>query len=155
MNRPPGKTDTWWAKHEAECGGAYLKIQEPAPTKKQLVAMSGKERAGRQKNKLDSWLRHGPKTVSSTEGRTSDRPLDLSDDVEAMRCSNRKRKVSTLVVGDVVMDDDSLAGQKRPRTGAQDDILNTHEQVMIECPICEQKLAESKINDHLDVVHIA
>lgn len=57
MNRPPGKYDTWWAKHEAECGGTYTKIQEPAPSKKKIEAMSKMERAGRQKNKLDGWLK--------------------------------------------------------------------------------------------------
>jgi hypothetical protein len=46
MNRAPGKGDTWWATHEAGCGGTYTKIQEPAMTKKQLDALSAKERAG-------------------------------------------------------------------------------------------------------------
>jgi hypothetical protein len=57
MNRPPGKYDAWWATHQASCGGTYTKIQEPAPTKKKIDAMSKRERAGRQKNKLDAWLK--------------------------------------------------------------------------------------------------
>lgn len=91
MNRPPGKTDIWWDKHENECGGTYSKIAEPEKTKKQLAAMSGRERAGRQKNKIDSWLKKddslavpqerpnssiiiaGTKRARSTEGDDSDR----------------------------------------------------------------------------------
>jgi hypothetical protein len=78
MNRAPGKSDTWWAKHQAECGGTYTKIQEPAPTKKQLEAMSTKERAGRQKNKLDTWMTAGTKKGAKAEGDTSARPIDLN-----------------------------------------------------------------------------
>lgn len=29
MNRPPGPTDTWWADHQANCGGTFVKIKEP------------------------------------------------------------------------------------------------------------------------------
>jgi hypothetical protein len=57
MNRPPGKSDTWWNKHEADCGGTYKKIGEPAKTKKQIEAMSSKQRAGLQKNKISGWVK--------------------------------------------------------------------------------------------------
>jgi hypothetical protein len=57
MNRAPGKSDFWWEEHEAECGGTYVKIAEPEKTKKQIEAMSARERAGRQKNKLDGWIK--------------------------------------------------------------------------------------------------
>ena len=56
MNRPPSKSDPWWSKHEAECGGMYTKISEPELTKAQVNALSAKERAGRQKNKIDVWI---------------------------------------------------------------------------------------------------
>lgn len=57
MNRPPGKGDSWWKRHEQECGGIYTKIAEPALTKEQVKKLSAKERAGMQKNKIDSWLK--------------------------------------------------------------------------------------------------
>ena len=69
MNRAPGKSDSWWARHEAECGGTYTKTHEPPPTKKKIDAMSRRERAGRQKNKLDGWLK--PKEKQETDGKTS------------------------------------------------------------------------------------
>lgn len=71
MNRAPGKSDPWWVKHQTDCGGAFTKIQEPAPTKKQLQSMTTKERAGRQKNKLDSWIATGPaKRAQAAEGNS-------------------------------------------------------------------------------------
>ena len=65
MNRPPSKSDTWWQRHQEECGGTWTKIAEPELTKQQVKALSAKERAGRQKNKLDVWVRKGPATVGS------------------------------------------------------------------------------------------
>ncbi|EME78335.1 uncharacterized protein MYCFIDRAFT_80758 [Pseudocercospora fijiensis CIRAD86] len=56
MNRPPGKSDTWWIKHVQECGGIFTKIAEPEMTKEQVGKLSGMKRAGLQKNKIDSWL---------------------------------------------------------------------------------------------------
>ena len=29
MNRAPGKTDTWWAQHQAKCAGTFAKVSEP------------------------------------------------------------------------------------------------------------------------------
>ena len=58
MNRAPGKGDSWWKRHEQECGGSYTKIAEPELTKEQVRKLSAKERAGRQKNKIDSWLKN-------------------------------------------------------------------------------------------------
>jgi hypothetical protein len=148
MNRPPGKSDTWWTRHQAECGGTYTKIQEPAPTKKQLQALSTKERAGRQKNKLDNWITAGTKTKARPEGDTSGRPIDL--DAEG------KPSKATLVVKDVVWpappSTTSLAGQKRPREEGSDD-MDVQKKVLVECPICNLRMAESDINEHLDVVH--
>jgi DNA-dependent metalloprotease Spartan-like protein len=65
MNRVPGKSDPWWTKHTEECGGTYVKIAEPEKTKKQLEAMSAMERAGRQRNKIDSWVQKDTIAVSS------------------------------------------------------------------------------------------
>eukprot|EP01053_Blabericola_migrator_P001921 Blabericola_migrator_1__1920@NODE_1522_length_4352_cov_15_201867_g1002_i0_p5_GENE_NODE_1522_length_4352_cov_15_201867_g1002_i0NODE_1522_length_4352_cov_15_201867_g1002_i0_p5_ORF_typecomplete_len162_score15_68_NODE_1522_length_4352_cov_15_201867_g1002_i0231716 len=36
MNRPPGPSDWWFSKHQAECGGSYAKISEPEPKAKKL-----------------------------------------------------------------------------------------------------------------------
>ncbi|KAF2094501.1 hypothetical protein NA57DRAFT_46496 [Rhizodiscina lignyota] len=65
MNRPPGKGDSWWKRHEQECGGTYTKIAEPALTKDQVRKLSAKERAGMQKNKIDSWLKRPVESEAS------------------------------------------------------------------------------------------
>jgi hypothetical protein len=149
MNRAPGKSDAWWARHQTECGGTYTKIQEPAPTKKQLEAMSTKERAGRQKNKLDNWITAGPKRGANAQGDTSGRPIDLD-------AEGKTSGATTSVAGDVVRSASTLmtarGGQKRPR-GEQDNDLVVQKKVLVECPICKLRIAESDINEHLDVVH--
>lgn len=154
MNRAPGKSDTWWAKHEAECGGVYAKVQEPAPTKRQLESMSAKERAGRQKNKLDGWVKPVVKATFEAEGITSDNPIDLSGEVGKARTAGSKRRASVLDSAE----DDTSCGEKRSRTqldrnGAAGE-SRISKVIVVQCPICGGDLAESEINDHLDVVHL-
>lgn len=88
MNRAPGKSDTWWQKHQQECGGTYTKIAEPELTKDQVARLSPRERAGRQKNKIDSWVkektsRHVVKNVAEVQENATEepqkRPLDEPD----------------------------------------------------------------------------
>tara|TARA_R110002003_G_scaffold269_2_gene17966 strand:+ start:28103 stop:28855 length:753 start_codon:yes stop_codon:yes gene_type:complete len=155
MNRAPGKGDTWWATHEAGCGGTYTKIQEPAMTKKQLDALSAKERAGRQKNKLDGWVMASVKAGAGTEGSTSDRPVDLAGEGETSKGAVRKRKASILVVEDVIENDGSTSDHKRSRAHGEDGTLVVDQMVMVQCPICNKSISEIQINEHLDVVHLS
>ncbi|KAJ4317830.1 hypothetical protein N0V94_004744 [Neodidymelliopsis sp. IMI 364377] len=146
MNRPPGKGDTWWSRHEAECGGTYTKIGQPELTKKQLQNLSSKERAGRQKNKLDGWVTTSKMKDGRIEGRTPDTPVTLDKEDETS-------SGVVVVVEDVVQSASSSAGQKRPRANAGDDVLTTEKRTLVECPICSMRVADSQINEHLDVLH--
>ena len=56
MNRAPGKSDSWWAKHLDECGGSFTKVAEPEMRKDQFERLSALQRAGKQKNKIDAWI---------------------------------------------------------------------------------------------------
>ncbi|KAF1965512.1 hypothetical protein BU23DRAFT_604127 [Bimuria novae-zelandiae CBS 107.79] len=88
MNRPPGKSDSWWARHEAECGGTYTKIQEPAPTKKKVEAMSKMGRAGRQKNKLDGWLK--PKAKQNNDSKAPEE-IQQPDGADGTSASGKRK----------------------------------------------------------------
>jgi len=57
MNRAPGRSDSWWKKHEDECGGKWTKIAEPEMSKERVSKLSGMERAGLQRNKIDGWVK--------------------------------------------------------------------------------------------------
>ncbi|KAF2120623.1 SprT-like family-domain-containing protein [Lophiotrema nucula] len=155
MNRSPGKSDTWWARHEVECGGTYTKIQEPELTKKQRDAMSKKERAGLQKNKIDAWVKNDRKENGKLGGETSDKPILLEDEVEALtKSTNKKRKAARIVIDDFFTAAGTSNGQKRPREDTNDDeMLVIEKKVLVECPICSLRVAETEINEHLDVVH--
>lgn len=137
MNRAPGKTDNWWARHTAECGGTYTKISEPELTKKQLQNLSGKERAGRQKNKLDSWIK--PTKNGSVEGHTSDETMAPGEEDETSRAK------------DAVVS--SSACQKRRLNMDEDDVVIVVKRTLVECPICTMRVADTEINDHLDALH--
>jgi hypothetical protein len=155
MNRAPGKSDSWWAMHEAHCGGTYTKIQEPELTKKQKETMSKKERAGLQKNKLDSWIKKDGKRAAEGQSKAPAKPSGL--DREGGTPSNKinsKRKAETVVVDDIISSD-----PKRPKAngndGDDDEVIVVKDLVLVECPICNMRVAESTINKHLDAVHIS
>ncbi|EUC47571.1 hypothetical protein COCMIDRAFT_3517 [Bipolaris oryzae ATCC 44560] len=155
MNRAPGKSDSWWVKHQAECGGTYTKIREPAPTKKQLQAMTTKERAGRQKNKLNNWITAGPAKQAQTKGSTSDDPIHLPNDKPPAAPSHTS-KPKDLVVENLVSSPSRYtsphAGHKRPPSVQEHDTA-MHKKLLIQCPICNLTMAEADINQHLDVAH--
>ncbi|KAF2856231.1 hypothetical protein T440DRAFT_503879 [Plenodomus tracheiphilus IPT5] len=159
MNRAPGKGDTWWARHEAECGGMYTKVQEPAPTKKQLDALSAKERAGRQKNKLDGWIIGGAKEALKVEGDASDQPIVVGgeDETPFRSSESSKKAVSKTFDGDVGTGPKSSGyqiGQKRSFIDVSPKAPTSHaKKMMVECPICNTFMSETDINKHLDTIH--
>jgi hypothetical protein len=67
MNRAPGKSDSWWARHFEECGGSFTKIAEPEIRRTQVERLSALQKAGKQKNKIDAWVMGEKRTRSSGE----------------------------------------------------------------------------------------
>ncbi|TID21767.1 Zinc finger protein [Venturia nashicola] len=135
MNRAPSLSDPWFTKHESECGGAYTKISEPDLTKQQLRALSAKERAGRQKNKIDKWVKttaNNGQTALSQETPTSmDKPHSTDGGKLADQSSN-----------------------KRQRTDEVHEATQMVKRQLVSCPICDTRLAENEINEHLDAEHV-
>jgi len=123
MNRPPGKTDTWWERHGEECGGTWIKIAEPALTKEQIGKLGLLQRAGLQKHKIDSFVvKKRKKSVDRAESAT--------------RGINNEDKKTR------------MAG-----TDEGNDIAQGHQQATLACPICDVHITETDINQHLDTNH--
>lgn len=142
MNRAPSASDPWWTKHELECGGSYTKIMEPDLTKTQLKALSAKERAGRQKNKIDKWV------TKTTVGNTADLGgVPTSPYISAIPIKN----------DDANLPDDggsvALPGKKRQWTREHHETAHNVKRQLIACPICDTKMANDDINEHLDTEH--
>jgi hypothetical protein len=115
--------------------------------------MSTKERAGRQKNKLDSWIKKDVKG----EGKTPATPTVIGREGETSTKSSKDRQnAASLVVRDAVHSSSSSTssqtGQKRPRVGEEHDLV-VQKKLLVDCPICSARIVESDINEHLDVVH--
>ncbi|ORY13517.1 SprT-like family-domain-containing protein [Clohesyomyces aquaticus] len=157
MNRAPGKSDTWWARHEAECGGTWMKVGEPGLTRKQKEGMSARERAGRQRNKIDGWV---------VRGRESGQTLvregpDKGGRVSVQNNAGGKRRAEAIVVaGGVASSPSNHTGsgavRKRQKVSGEDkdeEVQVVGENLHVECPICSIRVPDSSINEHLDVVH--
>lgn len=134
MNRAPSASDPWFTKHEFECGGAYTKISEPDLTKQQLKALSAKDRAGRQKNKIDGWVKTTVKTVQAENS--------------ARAPANSATPHAT---GDEKLAD--FSGSKRQQTDEGHEAAQIIKRRLVSCPICETRLVENDINEHLDIEH--
>ncbi|KAL6155675.1 hypothetical protein ACJQWK_05216 [Exserohilum turcicum] len=156
MNRPPARSDNWWPKHHAECGGSDTKIHEPAPTKKQLQAMTTKERAGRQKNRLDGCITTAP--AKQTPDHDARRKLvGLTNDATPP-ASSYSRDAQSLAAEDLVSpappppSTSPHTGQKRPRSDPEHGSA-IQKKLLVDCPICHVRTAEADMNHHLDVLH--
>ncbi|KAK8174856.1 hypothetical protein BC567DRAFT_229195 [Phyllosticta citribraziliensis] len=123
MNRAPGKSDYWWARHESQCGGTYTKIAEPELNAKQLKALSAKARAGKQNNKIDSWVKQDSESADS-------KPKEASPEAGPAKVSKPKRRLSE--------------GEDAPQKPKK---------IMLQCPICNALVTEKDVNEHLDSVH--
>ncbi|KAF4306231.1 putative zinc finger rad18 domain-containing protein [Botryosphaeria dothidea] len=128
MNRAPGKNDSWWSQHQADCGGSFTKIADPGLTKKQIESLSAKDRAGRQKNKIDRWIKAAPSSIESSKSGTPS--SSWNDANQEPTNSSAKRSRST----------DDIAVIQRKRTS-------------LTCPICDFPVTEEDVNDHLDSAH--
>lgn len=126
MNRPPGKTDSWFKRHEDECGGNWTKIAEPDMTKEQVRNLGGLQRAGLQKNKIDVWVKQAPCSFES------------GTDNAIEQLTPRKRSRAGASVSADTARPAKVAG---PRGGT------------VACPICDLVLADRDINNHLDQEH--
>ena len=130
MNRAPSRADSWWKQHLEECGGSYTKIAEPELTKKQLDSMSAMQRAGRQKNKIDAWVK----------GNATDQAQD--DNRQHTGKSDYQSPASTQSIP-----------LKRGHPSSDDTPEIYFKARLIDCPICDEKMVESEINTHLDTEH--
>lgn len=104
-------------------------MSEPELTKKQLQSLSGRERAGRQRNKLDNWIIASNKR-GAAEGNTSATDQTIKDAVVS-----------------------SKGGRKRPFGEEDDHVLVVEKKTLVECPICTMCVADTDINRHLDMLH--
>ncbi|OCL07058.1 hypothetical protein AOQ84DRAFT_320548 [Glonium stellatum] len=139
MNRAPGKSDTWWKKHEEECGGTYTKISEPELTKGQLKSLSAKARAGRQKNKIDGWVK-AKEGVKISSGKSL--PTNTPEESD-MRGLEEVPRPSSNGGGSL----------KRRRNESNDGILSFLKKALVTCPVCDLPVVEGEINQHLDLLH--
>jgi SprT-like family len=136
MNRAPSKSDFWWQKHQEECGGTYTKIMEPELTKAQIERMSAKERAGRQKNKIDAWVQKTKAENSTSRAPAENTMIDLPSNTPE----------SSLQM--------SLSVGKR-KLRAEDGLDKLKAKLLqLSCPICDASVTEDSINGHLDKEHL-
>ena len=147
MNRPPSKSDPWWSKHEAECGGIYAKISEPDPTKSQLNAMSAKERAGRQKNKIDAWVQ---KSASTGSVEVSSSKASDATSAEVIDLRSRSPSPRASLSAEVIKRSNGL---KRQLSAEEISSQPDSKKPLVACPICDARLEDSGINQHLDIIH--
>ena len=138
MNRKPGPNDSWWARHQKECGGTYTKISEPKEftekmKKKKEREFRKKEREERKAKGIETKTKK-KKRKKRDNGQTL---LDMFGSVE----EPKKKKQKVMELTEEMKEDESdleILDVEMKR-------VNT-----VNCPICGQMVAEKMINEHLD-----
>lgn len=77
MNRKPGPNDWWYGRHQAKCGGEYIKIKEPEKTKKRSRDESSSTKKGKKKAKEGNDLHKYFPVIK--EDKESDKLIDLKE----------------------------------------------------------------------------
>jgi hypothetical protein len=140
MNRPPGKNDSWFHKHTAECGGTFVKIKEPKMTKQALAKLSAKERSGRQQNKLDSWLNHDHEIMGNPSAASG---------VESSNGLGEK-----FTVGDNEILKPGLTQSYLGGPELKNELDTPVEKQLVACPVCDEALPLDQADRHLTLVHL-
>lgn len=172
MNRPPGPNDSWYSRHQQQCGGRWTKISEPPEfTEKQRKKREREERKkqrerqraqsantkGNGKGKAKSnGKRKG--TKSKVKGNGNGRTLlDMFEgDTKAADTEGTPRKkrlkVTTENTADNEHDDDDDDIEILDTSSTYNGAGNGKKRkiVRVICPICSQMVEQSKINVHLD-----
>lgn len=115
---------------------------EPDLSKEQLRRLTGMERAGRQRNKIDGWVRT-PSRVEEIGVAAGER--------EAMKVIEK------------VTDRPSACDKRRPRMMSddcgkaegetEDENPRAKKRTLASCPICDMPMFVELVNDHIDVNH--
>lgn len=108
MNRAPGKGDSWWAKHLEECGGSFAKIAEPEMRKDQVERLSALQRAGKQRNKIDAWVKGQKRTRSPGEGDGGSKGPHEPGDEAVEEHSKIKRLTVSCPICEAAMPEDRI-----------------------------------------------
>ena len=108
MNRAPGKGDSWWSKHLEECGGSFAKIAEPEMRKDQVERLSALQRAGKQRNKIDAWVKGQKRTRSPGEGNGSNKGPHEPGDEAVEEHSKIKRLTVSCPICEAAIPEDRI-----------------------------------------------
>ena len=174
MNRAPGPRDTWWKRHEFECGGKYTKISEP----KEFTEKQRKKKEREERRKLKEEMKRNGVEVKK-EVKKKGRKRKRMDDKDAKK--NGRTLLDMFQVSgkkkEVVEDEkkvDEEPARKRRRVDVDkgdddgsdlevlvvDDLKDKKDVVMtdgggksvvmVKCPICRKEVVDGMINEHLD-----
>lgn len=91
QNRPPGRYDFWFAQHERDCGGTFIKIKEPTPKKKETKPTKGSQKKPNQITNYIQTKKGGGNTAINRGGTT----LVVTKPPTTTKYPDNKSKTST------------------------------------------------------------
>ncbi|CAF0863187.1 unnamed protein product [Brachionus calyciflorus] len=170
MNRAPGKSDTWWAGHQAKCNGTFEKVSEPESYTKKLNEKKEKLENS-QIVKKEKKLEKNTKTLDSFFSQKADessqfssqnlivpkkRKIESNDDKPIKKLDSYfvKKEVKKEIEEDVIVlgDDNAKSTSKSSEVIVLDDVINDNN--LIECPLCFKKFNYDLIDSHFVSNHL-
>lgn len=156
MNRAPGPNDTWWANHQAICGGNFIKVKEPEGygMKKKSAAPSHSKinkQLTKPVNKITNFIEilgspskkvseeHTEKRSKSKENVQSDSFISLANVDETTLCP---------VCNDTVYTD--WLNTHLQNCSQLKEMFGEEAEDKCKCPACNELVDRSLMNEHLD-----
>lgn len=156
LNRAPGPYDTWWANHQAICGGIFIKIKEPEGyglKKKSVTTPSVPKQSVKPINKITNFIK-----VLNSKKNTEDNSEINSTSIESdQQKSKQDSEVKDLENDDTtscpVCNDSVLTvylNSHLQNCSQLKEMFGNNIEDKCHCPACNDLINRSYMNEHLD-----
>ncbi|KXS09184.1 hypothetical protein M427DRAFT_141323 [Gonapodya prolifera JEL478] len=161
MNRAPQPADRWWADHQKDCGGVFVKIAGPDLDKGdgKEGSKGGSKEGGRARGKkVDGAAKNTKKHKADEEREEHGSPVTadpLGDGDRDLSTAEKRHKAGPMDRWVIR----SPSSQNRDGTSTGDPGLSTRTpQInsraspgdLVECPVCGKGVETALVNEHLD-----
>lgn len=144
MNRAPGPYDRWWANHQANCSGIFIKVKEPEGYG--LKKKTPVPKAIKPVNKITNFIKIFDSPITKVSHDGSELNSKLNDNNQILQHDNFKSPTNKISEHSAEISSKSNGSDKE--TDQQDICIENEDETTL-CPICNEPVFTDWLNSHL------
>lgn len=147
MNRAPGPYDRWWASHQANCGGIFIKVKEPTDygLKKRRIIPTYTKKPVKQVNKITNFI----ELLGSTTNTIPEESVNQQKDNQDIICLDTVDETTLCpICNDTVLKD--WLNSHLQNCSQLKEMFGNIEEDNCKCPVCNNIFDRSLMNEHLE-----